>query len=133
MEIINDYFKVIIRNGVNLMQMHLNHQPFTAMQNGTKQIEVRLNDEKRSQLRVGDLVSFTDLQTGEILETKVLALEEFPTFKDLFRKYSGSIVGSSESESIENLDRENMEIYSRAQEAKYGALAIRIVNEKTNI
>ena len=108
------------------MQMSLYDQPFEAIKSGEKTIEVRLNDEKRSQLRVGDLIEFTNLTTGETLKVKVLGLEKFPTFKDLFAKYSGSMIGAPEDESIEALDQENQAIYSREREQKYGALAIKI-------
>jgi len=79
------------------MDMRLNHQPFMAIKNGTKQIEVRLNDEKRATLKVGDLIQFTDLKTKETLQTKVLGLEKFPTFWKLFEKYSGEIIGSPDT------------------------------------
>ena len=108
------------------MDMHLNHQPFMAIKNGTKTIEVRLNDEKRSKLHVGEEIRFTDLKTDETVVTEILGLEQFASFKDLFRKYSGVIIGSPEDESIDELDRENQEIYSRKMEEKYGALAIKI-------
>ena len=49
-----------------------------------------------------------------------------PPYLDLLRKYSGVIIGSPEDESIDELDRENQEIYSREMEEKYGALAIKI-------
>ncbi|MBL3530754.1 ASCH domain-containing protein [Companilactobacillus zhachilii] len=110
----------------DIMDMHLNHQPFMAIKNGTKTIEVRLNDEKRSQLKVGDKIKFTDLATGESLITEILELEQFPTFKKLFTKYAGTVIGSPENESIDELYKENQEIYSRQREQKYGALAIRV-------
>jgi len=108
------------------MNMRLNHQPFMAIKNGTKKIEVRLNDEKRARLEVGDTIQFTDLKTGATLATRVLELEKFPTFQALFEKYSGEIIGSPENESVAALDKENLTIYSRERESLYGALAIRI-------
>lgn len=106
--------------------MHLNHQPFEAIKNGTKKIEIRLNDSKRSQLKIGDPIHFTDLKTGEILDTEVKGLEHFKTFKELFQKYSGSIIGSPDTKNVEELDQENTEIYSRDSEQSYGALAIKL-------
>ncbi|WP_334352910.1 ASCH domain-containing protein [Companilactobacillus sp. HBUAS56257] len=108
------------------MKMGLYHQPFMAIKDGTKKIEVRLNDEKRSQLRVGDEIEFTDLDTAATIRVEVLALEKFSTFKELFAKYSGKIIGSPDDESITDLDQENQKIYSKIREEKYGALAIRI-------
>jgi len=108
------------------MDMHLNHQPFVAIQNGTKTIEVRLNDEKRSQLKVGDQIRFTDLLTDETVTTEIIRLEKFTSFRDLFEKYSGTVIGSPEQESIADLDKENQEIYSRQMEERFGVLAIGI-------
>lgn len=108
------------------MQMHLNHQPFLAIKNGTKRIEIRLNDDKRSKLKIGDKITFTDLETDQELTATVLKLEVFPTFKDLFQKYSGVIIGSPEEETIAELDQENTKIYSREKEEQFGALAIEI-------
>jgi len=108
------------------MNMGLYHQPFMAIKSGTKKIEVRLHDEKRAKLKVGDQIHFTDLDTKETLDTKVLGLETFSTFKELFTKYSGTIIGDDQNESVAELDQENQEIYSRVREQKYGALAIRI-------
>ncbi|PMD73841.1 ASCH domain-containing protein [Companilactobacillus nuruki] len=106
------------------MNMHLNHEPFLSIKSGIKKVEIRLNDEKRSKLRVGEKIEFTDLETGEKITKSILNLERFSTFKKLFEKYSGTIVGSSEEESVEELDKENQKIYSRDREMKYGALAI---------
>lgn len=108
------------------MDMHLNHQPFMAIKNGTKTIEIRLNDEKRSQLQVGDVIKFTDLTTAESIEKVVIGLEKFSTFKDLFKKYSGTIIGEPENLTVEELDQENQTIYSKESEQKYGALAIEL-------
>lgn len=108
------------------MKMGLYHQPFLAIKNGTKKIEVRLHDEKRAQLKVGDVINFTDLDTDENLAVQVLKLERFDTFKELFQKYSGEIIGSPENESVAELDQENQQIYSKVREKKYGALAITV-------
>jgi len=109
-----------------MKKMHLNHQPFMAIRQGTKQVEIRLNDPKRAALRVGNEIQFTDLETAEIMKVKVIDLERFTTFKELFEKYSGSIIGSPDNESVAELDQENLEIYSREMEQQYGALAIKI-------
>ncbi|KRN98774.1 ASCH domain-containing protein [Companilactobacillus kimchiensis] len=108
------------------MDMRLNHEPFLAIKNGSKKIEIRLNDEKRSQLKIGDEIKFTDLETGAVIRTQVLKLKQFATFKQLFAEYSGSIIGSPDDQTIEELDQDNMGIYSRERERKYGALAIGI-------
>ncbi len=40
-------------------EMKLNNEPFKAIKNGTKTLELRLNDEKRKQLIVGDYFDFS--------------------------------------------------------------------------
>lgn len=41
-------------------EMKLNNEPFTLIKAGTKVIELRLNDEKRRKLAVGDKIEFTN-------------------------------------------------------------------------
>ena len=43
--------------------MNLNNRPFKSIKEGTKTIELRLNDEKRSLLKVGDEIEFTNRDT----------------------------------------------------------------------
>ena len=39
-------------------EMKLNNGPFERIKNGTKTIELRLNDEKRQLLKIKDLIEF---------------------------------------------------------------------------
>lgn len=39
-----------------LHKMHLKKEPFEKIRNGTKTIELRLNDEKRQQIQNGDFI-----------------------------------------------------------------------------
>ena len=48
--------------------MNLNNRPFKSIKEGTKTIELRLNDEKRSLLKVGDEIEFTNRDTNENME-----------------------------------------------------------------
>ena len=48
-------------------QMKLNPVPFENIKIGSKDIEMRLNDEKRKLVKVGDYIRFTNIETGEIL------------------------------------------------------------------
>ena len=55
---------------------------FNFMKNGTKRIELRLNDSKRQQIKIGDEIQFSN---GEnFLLVKVKGKLHFNTFKDLF-------------------------------------------------
>lgn len=67
----------------NTVEMNLNDLPFEQMRSGKKTVEVRLYDEKRRKICVGDVILF---RTGrsEVLRARVKALHRAPTFAELF-------------------------------------------------
>lgn len=52
-------------------EMKLNNEPFKAIKNGTKTLELRLNDEKRKQLIVGDYIELTEFEKYRIKQDKL--------------------------------------------------------------
>lgn len=46
-------------------EMRLNNEPFNKIKEGTKTVELRLLDEKRKTLRVGDKIIFTNRTNNE--------------------------------------------------------------------
>lgn len=50
-------------------KMNLNPEPFGMILSGQKTIELRLNDEKRKLIKVGDRIEFTQTETGKKLTT----------------------------------------------------------------
>jgi len=46
-------------------EMKLNNGPFERIKNGTKTIELRLNDENRQLLKIKDLIEFTNRTNNE--------------------------------------------------------------------
>ena len=64
--------------------MKLNPAPFEMIKSGQKTIELRLYDEKRQLVNIGDEIVFTNTVTGETLQTKVLKLHRFDSFVDLY-------------------------------------------------
>ena len=57
-------------------RMNLWNDPFEAIKDGWKTIEMRLNDEKRSQIKIGDEIEFTNIKTNETLICKVTNVNE---------------------------------------------------------
>lgn len=108
------------------MLMGLNHDQFLLMKQGIKTIEIRLNDEKRSFLEVGSLITFVDTKTQEKLNVIVDKIYNFKSFCTLYQCFNGLEVGSSLGDSLEKMVNETYEIYTPKQEEKYGVLAIRI-------
>ena len=66
--------------------MNLMPLPFSKIADGSKTIELRLNDEKRQKIAVGDTIVFTHTETQETLSAKVLALHKFPEILKPFTK-----------------------------------------------
>ena len=66
--------------------MGLQTRYFQAIDKGTKDIELRLYDDKRRKIQVGDTIVFTDQTTKQVLEKEVAGLLIFPTFYDLLEE-----------------------------------------------
>lgn len=105
-------------------QMHLDENPFNQIKNGTKTIEIRLNDEKRRQIKVGDTIRFTNLITNELLDTKVINLHKFPNFEELYKNFDKTSLGYTKEEIASPKDMEAY--YPLEKQKKYGALGIEI-------
>lgn len=104
--------------------MHLKTQPFNLIKNKQKRIELRLWDEKRRQMNIGDIISFENEETSEILKAKIIALHKFPTFKELYQKIDKSELGYT---SFEVADYHDMDkYYSLEKQEKYGVVGIEI-------
>lgn len=67
--------------------MRLHPEPFERIKSGEKNIECRLNDDKRRQLSVGDSIVFENRSNGETLERTVAALHTFPDFESMFETF----------------------------------------------
>lgn len=105
-------------------EMHLDHEPFELIKNGKKTIELRLNDEKRQLLQVGETLLFTDRKTNEELKTRIVALHHYPTFALLYPHFSKEALGYLP---CEDADPKDMEVYyPLEQQQKYGILGIEI-------
>ena len=65
------------------IKMKLKSLPFKQIKEGSKTVEVRLLDEKRKELNVGDVIVFQNVQTGEEIKKEVVALKIFPSFAAL--------------------------------------------------
>lgn len=112
--------------------MHLYEKPFEQIKSGTKTIEVRLNDKKRQLIVPGDIVRFINLETEETLFVKVRQRLEYPTFEELYQNCNAGELGFS-GYSLEQMLKETYDIYTVAQEEKYGALGLRIELEKESV
>ncbi|KRL01171.1 hypothetical protein FC81_GL001311 [Liquorilactobacillus capillatus DSM 19910] len=60
--------------------MGLNHDQFLLVEQGVKTIEIRLNDPKRSLLKIDSSITFKDLKTQKELSVSVNKIYKFKTF-----------------------------------------------------
>ena len=63
--------------------MHLVPSTFIRMKEGRKTIELRLYDEKRKQIELGDSICFTSTESGEELLVEVIGLHTYASFDQL--------------------------------------------------
>ena len=105
-------------------EMKLNNEPFECIKNGTKTIELRINDEKRKLLTVGDYIEFTNRITNEKLLVEVIDLFKYNSFEELYKHFNKIEMGYSINEEANPKDMENY--YSKEEQEKYGVLGIKI-------
>lgn len=105
-------------------EMKLNNGPFKNIKNGTKTIELRLNDEKRQMLKTKDLIEFTNRETLEQLLVEIENLYHYPSFEELYKHFDKVAMGYKEDEEADPKDME--EYYSKEEQEKYGVLGIEI-------
>ena len=105
-------------------EMKLNNSPFKSIKNGTKTIELRLNDEKRQLLKIKDLIEFTNRETSEQLLVEVVNLYHYNSFEELYKHFDKIAIGYKEDEEANPNDMEKY--YSKEEQDKYGVLGIEI-------
>ena len=105
-------------------EMRLHNEPFELIKSGSKTIELRLYDEKRQQIQVGDEIAFTNRINEEKLLTKVIALHIYSSFADLYHDYDKVSLGYSKDEDANPEDMEKY--YSKEEQKKYGVVGIEI-------
>lgn len=108
-----------------LHKMKLKSEPFEKMKSGSKTVELRLNDEKRQLVQVGDFIEFTLLDdTSQKLTTRVIALHHFNSFQELYANLPKEKMGYKENE-VPNPDHMD-EYYPREKQEQYGVLGIEL-------
>ena len=105
-------------------EMRLNNEPFNKIKEGTKTVELRLLDEKRKALRVGDKIIFTNRANNEKIDVLVTNLFKPDSFEPIYEKYSKVAMGYNEEDDAKPEDME--EYYSKEEIKKYGCIAIEI-------
>ena len=103
-----------------------NLQPryFDFIKDGTKRIELRLFDEKRQQIQLGDIIEFTKSEDDKF-KAEVIGLLRYNSFNDLFEDFDISILADKSMTKQELLDVLS-EFYTPEKQAEFGVLGIRL-------
>ncbi len=116
-----------------MTEMTLNDKPFRQICSGVKTVEIRLNDEKRQKLRVGDAIRFCRKNnTDECTFTEVVDIRKYSTFLEMFSSESLSKTGF-DGYTVDSAAKEMYDYYDEKNEKKYGVLAIEIRVLNNNI
>ena len=107
-------------------EMKLQPKYYNFILNGTKRIEIRLNDEKRQPIKIGDTIKFLkEPELNEFFYCKVIGLLRYNNFDDMFKDFDISIL-SDKSMTKEELIRVLEQFYTKEKQEQYGVLEIRI-------
>lgn len=108
-------------------QLKLHSRPFEEIKSGRKTIELRLYDEKRRLIQVGDTLIFTHSDdSSQTLAARVTALHLFPDFAALYAALSLDKCGYLPEE-LATAAPEDMNVYySVEKQALYGVVGIEI-------
>lgn len=108
--------------------MNLVPSAFVKIADGSKTIELRLNDEKRQRINVEDTVVFNCSLTKDIIAAQVVKLHKFSDFKELYNALPLEKCGYTVAE-LDTAHYTDMEqYYTKEQIKKYGALGIELYN-----
>lgn len=105
-------------------KMRLHNTPFELIKNQTKTIEMRLLDEKRSLIKQNDIIEFENRKNNEKIETKVIALHQYPNFDELYKHHNKISLGYEENEIASPSDME--QYYPKEEQTRYGVVGIEI-------
>lgn len=106
--------------------MNLVPSAFKKIADGNKTIELRLNDEKRQRINVGDTVVFNCTSTKDMITAQVSGLHKFSDFEELYKALPLEKCGYTVAE-LDTAHYTDMEqYYTKDQIKKYGALGIEL-------
>ena len=104
--------------------MRLHNKPFMLIKDGIKNIEMRINDEKRQLIKIGDIIQFVNRFTNEIIYTEVINLYYFNNFEELYNNFDKVSIGYDKNDDANPNDMNKY--YSKEEIDKFGVLAIEI-------
>ena len=104
-------------------EMKLQPKYYNFILNGTKRIEIRLFDEKRQQIKIGDTIKFLkEPNLNESFNAKVTDLLRYNTFEDMFRDFDISVLSDKSMTKEELLKEKELNKGQQSIESYYNQL-----------
>lgn len=104
--------------------MRLHQEPYEKILNKTKNIEMRLYDEKRRLIQKDDIIIFENSRSHQLLKTIVKNLHKFNNFEELYNNFDKVRIGYKKDEIAKPSD---MELYYPKEKIReYGVIGIEI-------
>ena len=115
-----------------MITLKLQPKYYNYMLHGTKRIEIKLYDEKRKTLNLGDSITFLkEPDLKESFQAKIIGLLRYENFEKIFQDFDISIL-ADKSITKEVLRNELEEFYPKEKQEKYGVLGIRVELERNS-
>ena len=107
--------------------MRLTAAPFEKLRDGSKKIELRLYDEKRRQIKIGDTILFISLKDpNDTVLTRVSDIYRFTSFEDLYKALPLVDLGYSDRDVTTASPKDMEKFYSPEEQAQYGVVGFRL-------
>ncbi len=108
-------------------EMKLALEPFDMIADGRKTIELRLYDDKRKKIKIGDEIQFICIEPPHnTLNATVIGLHRYNSFLELYNHLDLLKCGYTEKD-IDSAKPEDMNLYySKEQQEKYGVVGIEL-------
>ncbi len=105
--------------------MGLAPEYYEKLLSGEKDIKVRLYDEKRRAVKVGDEIDFTLHGTSDFIKAEVIGLRSYSTLLELYSREPRKRCGMGDMP-VEKIIEIMRAFYPCEEERRYGAVAIEI-------
>ncbi|MFI3307552.1 MAG: ASCH domain-containing protein [Mycoplasmatota bacterium] len=107
-------------------ELKLQERYYNYIKKGSKRIELRLNDEKRQQIKIGDKIKFfKESDLSKSFEVLVTGLLNYNSFDNLFNDFDIDILADKEM-TKEELKSVLEKFYTKEKQDNYGVLGIKI-------
>jgi len=105
-----------------MYRMHLDNVHFENIKEGNQNIDIRLNDKKRREFKVGDTIEFENRSDKSKLEATITELNIYTSFEELYKHEDKISMGYKEDEVA---CPDDMSVYySEEDQIKNGVVAI---------